>query len=521
MMRDITERKRMEEALRLSEAEARETVERLTRAQRLGHMGDWEWDVGSGGVRWSPEVYRIYGVPPDFPTTSDSIAGMTHPDDDEENRRAAQEILDDPARSSGALRYRIVRPDHGVRHIFQTLAVDRDERGKPTRVFGIMQDVTELREAEEARLRSERSLRRIYDAGLIGVVYWTADGGITDANDRFLEMLGYTREELEAGKVGWAGVTPPEWAARDLESLEELRTTGRNAVPFAKEYLRKDGSRLPILTAAAALDDEGLHGIGLIVDISDQKHAEEELRRLNVELEDRVRRRTQDLEAANAELESFSYSVSHDLRAPLRHVAGFAELLDERLGDTGDAEVAHFLDRIGRAATDMSVLIDDLLQFSRVGRTEMQVDRVDMGALVSEVVEVLRSDLGDRRVDVTVGEILPALGDRVLLRQVWANIVGNAFKYTRPRDPAEIAIASRRDGERVVYWVRDNGVGFEMEYVDRVFRVFERLHRAEEFEGTGVGLANAQRILGRHDGRCWAEASPGEGATFYFSLPAG
>jgi PAS domain S-box-containing protein len=493
-------------------------VERHSRAQRLGHSGDWEWDIVTGQGRWSDEVYRIYGVDRSFSITVDAIADMVHPDERARELARTQTMLDDPERRSGSLQFRIVRPDGIVRHILQTLAIERDDEGKALRAFGLQQDVTELRETEEALVESEHRLRRIYDAGLVGVAFWTADGGIADANDRYLEMLGYTRAELEAGSIDWAAITPPEWAERDRESLEELRATGRNAVPFAKEYYRKDGSRLPILTAAAAFDEEGTSGIGLVVDISEQKRAEAELRRLNLQLEDHVRRRTADLEAANAELESFSYSVSHDLRAPLRHISGFSELLREQLRE-GDDETRHFLDRIQQASADMSVLIDDLLQFSRVGRAEMHVERVDMAALVDDVLEVQRSDLDGRRVDVSVGDLPAVMGDRVLLRQVWANLLDNAFKYTRLRDPASVEVGSREDGGETVYWVRDDGVGFDMLYVDRLFRVFERLHRTEEFEGTGIGLANVGRIVGRHGGRCGAEAVQGEGATFWFSLP--
>ena len=410
-----------------------------------------------------------------------------------------------------------------IRHDGERFPVEVDSvilPGEPSFSFVMMRDITARLQAEQDLVASERRFRRINDAGLVGVVSWTADGRITEANDRFFEMLGYTQEEVETGRIRWTEITPPEWKDRDGESLKELRTTGRNAAPFEKEYYRKDGSRLPVLVTAASLDDEGEHGVGLILDVTDLKRAEAELRRLNVGLEERVRRRTMDLEAANAELEAFSYSVSHDLRAPLRHVSGFATLLLEKLGDD-DEEAGHFLDRITQSAADMSVLIDDLLQLSRVGRAEMHVEQVDMADLVDDVLELLRSDLDDRCVDVSVGEVLPVAGDRTLLRQVWANLLGNAFKYTRPRDPATIEVGSRQEGGETVYWVRDNGVGFDMHYVDRLFRVFERLHRSEEFEGTGIGLANVSRILGRHDGRCWAESELDAGSTFYFALPRG
>ena len=332
-------------------------------------------------------------------------------------------------------------------------------------------------------------------------------------------MLGYTAEDLEAGAIDWMAMTPPEFRQRDEESLAELRETGRNERPFEKAYYRKDGSSLPVLVTGAMLDEGGA-GVVLVLDISDQKQAQEDLRQLNLELEEHVRRRTADLEAANAELESFSYSVSHDLRAPLRHIAGFAELLREHVVTT-DEESEHFIDVITRAACDMGILIDDLLQFSRVGRAEMRVGAVDMEQVVRETLEVAQSDLGERRVEVSVGHVVPAAGDRTLLRQVWANLIGNAFKYTRPRDPAVIEIGSREEPGELVYWVRDNGVGFDMQYADRLFRVFERLHRADQFEGTGIGLANVNRIVGRHGGRCWAEAVENGGAVFFFSLPAG
>jgi signal transduction histidine kinase len=257
----------------------------------------------------------------------------------------------------------------------------------------------------------------------------------------------------------------------------------------------------------------------LEAEVAERARAEAEVRRLNAELEDRVRQRTAQLEAANRELEAFSYSVSHDLRAPLRHVVGFVELLRKSAGEALNAASRRHLDTIADAARRMGVLIDELLNFSRLGRTAMRRDEVDFDALIAEVVRGFELELHGRRVAWAI-ERLPALpADAGLLRQVFANLVGNALKYTRPRALAEISVGARTEGGEATFFVRDNGVGFDMRHAEKLFGVFQRLHRADEFEGTGIGLANVRRIVARHGGRTWAEARPGEGATFYFTLP--
>jgi signal transduction histidine kinase len=235
------------------------------------------------------------------------------------------------------------------------------------------------------------------------------------------------------------------------------------------------------------------------------------------ELEGEVRRRTEALVAANKELESFSYSVSHDLRAPLRAVDGYARMLEEDYAPRLDGEGRRLLSVIRDSAVRMGRLIDDLLAFSRVGRQEPSRYPLDMSHLVREVVKELR---GGSVARIELGELPQARADRALMRQVWANLVGNALKYSSKRSDARIEIGGREHGGEKLYWVRDNGVGFDMRYVGKLFGVFQRLHRSDEFDGTGVGLAIVQRVVARHGGRVWAEAKPGEGACFHFSLPA-
>ncbi|MGH8176551.1 MAG: sensor histidine kinase [Steroidobacter sp.] len=240
-----------------------------------------------------------------------------------------------------------------------------------------------------------------------------------------------------------------------------------------------------------------------------------EISKLNMALE----QRNQDLIAANSDLDAFGHSVSHDLRTPLRHIHGYVSMLEESAREKLDAEERRQLNIIREAARRMSQLIDDLLAFSRIGLTEMHKESVDMGALVRRIVSDLQPDTTGRQIDWSLGELPCVLGDPNLLHQVWTNLVENAIKYTRPRERAVIDIGALTQDNEIIFHVRDNGVGFDAARAVRLFGVFERMHSDQEFEGTGVGLANVRRIVQRHNGRTWAEAKPEEGATIYFTLP--
>ena len=245
-----------------------------------------------------------------------------------------------------------------------------------------------------------------------------------------------------------------------------------------------------------------------------------ELRQVNEELESRVRERTRDLELANQELESFSYSVSHDLREPLRAVEGFCEMFRAEFGAAVPQGGQAMLERIWAGASRMTRLIDDLLHFSRFSRQPLERLRVPLRELALQVAERLKERLGARRISVEIGDIPDCRGDPALLEQVLVNLISNAFKFTAPRPTARVEIGALRQGDALVYFVRDNGVGFDMRHAERLFGVFQRLHTQEAFEGTGIGLSVVQRIIARHGGKVWADSRPGEGATFYFSLPA-
>ncbi|HYQ89969.1 MAG TPA: ATP-binding protein [Candidatus Binatia bacterium] len=272
--------------------------------------------------------------------------------------------------------------------------------------------------------------------------------------------------------------------------------------------------------AKAVGDDE----VGVLAEAFDEMLEEiqgrdKEIRLLNADLEHRVAERTKELEESNKELEAFSYSVSHDLRAPLRHIHGFVELLSQHAGPSLDEKGRRHLATISSAAEKMGALIDDLLVFSRMGRTEMRKTTVDLGALAAEVVRELEVDAKGRRVDWKLGALPIVKGDPAMLRLVLTNLFSNALKYSGPREAARIEVEAQSQNGEIVVVVRDNGVGFDPTYVHKLFGVFQRLHGPAEFEGTGIGLANVRRIVGRHGGRTWAEGAIDQGATFYFSLP--
>jgi light-regulated signal transduction histidine kinase (bacteriophytochrome) len=284
------------------------------------------------------------------------------------------------------------------------------------------------------------------------------------------------------------------------------------------QFRRKDGSVFAAEVIAITMPDGNL--LAMIHDITERKQIEEQIRQLNAELEHRVVERTAELQDANKELEAFSYSVSHDLRAPLRHVLGFVELLHKDAGPSLSEKNLHYLTTISQAAKRMGDLIDDLLAFSRIGRAELRKTEVNLDQLVQETLRDFQTETKERNFAWQIHPLPQVWTDRALLQLVLVNLISNAVKFTGARAEAKIEIGCAPNGnDETVIYIRDNGAGFDPRYADKLFGVFQRLHNRDEFEGTGIGLANVQRIIHRHGGRTWGEGVVDGGATFYFSIP--
>ncbi|WNG32584.1 PAS domain-containing protein [Archangium violaceum] len=426
-------------------------------------------------------------------------------------------------------------PDSPLEDGFFNIAYQplRDAEGKVEGIVAAAFEVTEQvlarqkLEALAAELReSEQQFRFLADS--IPQLVWIADteGVVTWTNERWTDFTGVTTEQMRGW--GWKAVHDPADVERVVSTWRRALTEG---TPWVEQFRirHKDGGfRWFLARAIPVRDTEGriVRWFGTNTDIDEERRtvenlrrAEEEIRQLNASLEHRVRERTTQLQEANKELESFSYSVSHDLRAPLRHITGFAQLLDRRAGASLDDVSRGHLKTILTAAQQGGQLVDDLLAFSRMGRAELRQTRVDLNALVQEIRRELTTETSGREVEWRVSELPWVEADPSLLRQVLRNLLGNALKYTRPKPQTVIEVGAREEAGEVEIWVRDNGVGFEMQYVDKLFGVFQRLHTVEQFEGTGIGLANVRRIISRHGGRTWAEGAVDQGATFHFTLP--
>ncbi len=374
---------------------------------------------------------------------------------------------------------------------------------------------SERKRAEEKVLESERRYRGLYESIRDGIVRTDIEGRIIDCNRAYLDMLGYGMEEIK--NMTFLDLTPPRWHGMNKKIIrDELMTRGYSD-EYEKEYIRKDGSVIAVNNRTWLIkDDEGRPtGMRSIVrDITPHKRADEEITKLHLELNSHITK----LEEANRELEAFNFTLAHDLSTPLRVIDGFSKMIEKYYWGALDDEGKGFIKTIRGSAQKMGMFISDLLKLSRLGKSEITKSEIDMAGLAGILSTELRA-AAQREIEFRIAPLPSALGEETLIRQALFNLMANAVKFSGPKERPVVEVGGAGHNGENVYYVRDNGVGFDMRHSDKLFGLFKRLHTESEFEGTGAGLAIVKRVIQRHGGRVWAEGKVGTGATFYFTLP--
>jgi len=419
--------------------------------------------------------------------------------------------------------FRINHPDGSLKWVELKCIPILDDSSNLVKLKGLLKDITRLKKTNKALMESEQLFRQFFDLAHEAILIFDTETGLyCDYNEAALKLFGMSGTEMLT--VSPADLSPEVQPDGSISS-EGVRGRIQQVIDgksplFEWTHKKSDGTLVPSeIRLTRIISNQRILIRASVLDISARKKAEAEVLALNESLERKVADRTLELTQANGQLEAFSYTVSHDLQSPMRVVSGFTRIILDEYSDRLDEDGKDMLLMINSNALRMNQLIRDLLDFAKLGTSQCRREPVDMDSIVRIVAEELRMTPSYKSAEIRIEQILPSHCDRILIRQVWINLLSNALKYSSKKEHPLIEIGSSLTGTDVTYYIRDNGAGFDMKYAQKLFTVFKRMHSQEEFEGTGVGLATTHSIISRHGGRIWAEAEPDAGATFYFTIP--
>ena len=511
---DVTERRRVEDALRASE-------ERLNEAQRIARVGNWELDLASGRLSWSDEIFRIFEIDKaKFGATYEAFLSAIHPGDRDLVNAAYTDSL--KTRKPYDITHRLRMADGRIKYVHERCESKFDVEGKPLSSIGTVQDITERKLADEALAESHRLLQTIINTVPVRIFWKDRELRYLGCNLAFAKDAGEVHPDDLIGKddyqLGWKAQAEI-YRADDRQTID----SGIPKLFYEEPQTTPDGHEIWLRTSKVPLRDrenEIIGVLGVYEDITGHKRVHEALKELNAELEQRVRERTAKLQLANQELETFTYTVAHDLKGPLRGIDGYSRLLLADYSDKLDGEGRQFLQKVRQAAQQMGELISDLLAYSRLERRDFHTGEVDPRELIEALLAERADEIKARGVAVSIDVACTRVtADRDGLAMALRNLLENALKFTRDTPQPVLEICARDIGAMCILSVRDNGPGFDMKYHDRIFDIFQRLHRSEDYPGTGIGLAIVKKAMERMGGRAWAESEPGKGATFYLEIP--
>lgn len=516
---DITEQKEKEKSLRKSE-------ERLKLAQKAADIGTWDWDIKNDEIIWSDEIKSFFGLTKrTLDNKYKTFLNYVHPDD----RPYVVQAIDSALKHDEdyLIEHRIVTDDGSIRWLRQSGDVMRDRNGNAIRMIGISQEITDQKKLEEKIIniylkldQESRRLKTVMDNAPEGIIITDKKARIIFFNKAAERLYNHpipvgkkyqSHSSLNILDVDGSKISPRQ--------LPLTRSALEGETIKGKELVIKwpdDQIRYVIVNTAPIKNDNDqiVGAVGMLQDITDRKEIEEKIKDLNTHL----LRQTAELSSVNEELEAFSYSVSHDLRSPLRSIDGFSQAIVEDYGDLLDKEGKDYLHRIRNASQRMGELIDGLLKLSRITRHNIEYKTIDLSQLSHSIISWLQQKNPERDVQMSIQDDLHVKGDERLIGIALENLITNAWKFTSKKDKTMIEIGEEKKDGSSVFFIRDNGAGFNMDYAEKLFVPFQRLHTSDEYEGTGIGLGIVKRVFNRHGGKIWAESEEGNGTTFYFTL---